>query len=121
MLRPLPYKHARRLTVVFLSDARHANSGEIFDYHAEFEEWQRHSHSFERLAAASWAQDAGAVLSWRGEKREILAIPASVGFFSLLGIHAAQGRTFEPEDLKSPCTVVLCHRFWQEQLGGTPG
>jgi predicted permease len=121
MLRPLPYQHADRLTVIFLSDAKHRKSGEIFDYYGEFQEWKRYSHSFERLAVASWGQDAGAVLSWRGEKREILAIPASLDFFSLLGAHAAQGRTFEAEDLKNPCTVVLSHAFWQEQLGGTPG
>lgn len=120
LLRPLPYRHADRLTVIWLSDARHQKTGEIFDYYREFQEWKRYSHSFQKLVAATWGQ-GGAVLSWRGEKREVLAIPASVDFFSLLGIHAAQGRTFESVDLKSPCTVVLAHRFWQERLGGTPG
>ncbi|MGH9447504.1 MAG: ABC transporter permease, partial [Terriglobia bacterium] len=42
-------------------------------------------------------------------------------FLSLLGVHAAQGRTFEAGDLQNPCTVVLAHGFWQERLGGAPG
>ncbi|PYV20243.1 MAG: hypothetical protein DMG24_23410, partial [Acidobacteria bacterium] len=50
-----------------------------------------------------------------------LAIPASVDFFSLLGVQAAQGRTFAPADLEHPCTVVLAHRFWQSRLGGQSG
>ncbi|MGH9446463.1 MAG: permease prefix domain 1-containing protein, partial [Terriglobia bacterium] len=120
LLRPLPYEHADRLTVIFLSDAKHRKSGEIFDHYREFQEWKRYSHSFEKLAVATWGQ-GGAVLSWHGEKREILAIPASVDFLSLLGVHAAQGRTFEAGDLQNPCTVVLAHGFWQERLGGAPG
>jgi putative ABC transport system permease protein len=117
LLRPLPYKHASRLAVIFLSDAQHRKSGEIFDHYREFQEWKRHSQTFEKLAVATWGQGGG-TWSWRGVKRDVLAIPASVDFFSLLGVRAAQGRTFETEDLNNPCTVVLAHGFWQVTLGG---
>lgn len=119
LLRPLPYKNASRLVVVW----QHIPKERVpaFDTYREFEAWSRNSHSFDELAAATWARDAGAVLSWRGEKRQILAVPVSANFFSMLGVHAAQGRTFAAEDLQSPCTVVLAHRFWRQRLGGTPG
>ncbi|HEV2419216.1 MAG TPA: ABC transporter permease [Terriglobia bacterium] len=120
LLRPLPYKNADRLTVTWQRLPKD-RIGLTFDTYREFEQWQQYSHSFQKLAAATWARDAGAVLSWHGKKREMLAVPVSVDFFSLLGIRAAQGRTFEAEDLKNPCTAVLAHSFWQERLGGTPG
>lgn len=121
LLRPLPYKNAHRLTFVTqrLPEDR---IGTVFDTYREFEAWNHYSHSFEKLAAATWAPPAaGAVLSWCGEKREILAVPATVDFFAMLGVHAAQGRTFKTADLKNPCTVVLAHRFWHETLNGRPG
>jgi predicted permease len=120
LLRPLPYKNANRLTFVTQRLPRD-RIGLAFDTYREFEAWRHYNHSFEKLDAATWARDAGAVLSWRGEKREILAIPATVDLFSMLGVHAAQGRTFEAADLKNPCTVVLAHGFWQQTLGGTSG
>jgi len=120
LLRPLPYKDANRLVVVW-QRMPPDTIGTAFDTYREFDEWSRSSHSFEKLAAATWAQDAGAVLSLKGQKREILAVPASLNFFFMLGVSAAQGRTFESDDLKNPCTVVLSHQFWQQRLGGESG
>jgi predicted permease len=121
LLRPLPYKNANRLTFVTQRFSKE-RIGAAFDAYREFEAWSRYSHSFEKLAAATWVPSAAqAVLSWRGEKREMLDVPVSADFFSMLGVHAAQGRTFEAADLKDPCTVVLTHGFWQQTLGGASG
>ncbi len=121
LLRPLPYENANRLISVF-QRLPTEQIGATFNTYREFEVWKRYSQSFEQLAASTWVPPTSRpVLSWRGEKREILAVPASVDFFSMLGVHAAQGRTFETADLKNPCTVVLTHGFWQQTLGGTPG
>jgi putative ABC transport system permease protein len=120
LLRPLPYKHPERLAVVWQSDFAHRKTGAVFDTYREFEEWQAHSHSFEKLAVATWA-NAQTTLLWHGERQALGAVPVSVDFFSLLGVPAAQGRTFEPADLDSPCTVVLAHSFWQDHLGAQPG
>jgi hypothetical protein len=35
-----------------------------------------------------------------------------------LGVDAAHGRTFAPEDSQNPCTAVLSDAFWHGQLGG---
>lgn len=118
LLRPMPYKDADRLVVVWQRMPTDT-IGMAFDSYREFEEWNRNSRSFEKLSAATWARGAGATLTLHGQKQEILTIPVSVDFFSMLGIPAMLGRTFEKEDLSNPCTVVLSHHFWQERLGGT--
>jgi predicted permease len=116
LLRPLPYKNADRLVVVWQTDAAHRGVGAWFDPYREFEEWQRGSRSFEKLAAMSWAT-AGDTMLWRGKPVGLLALPASTDFFSMLGAQAQIGRTFRQADLNNPCTLVLAYPFWQQELG----
>jgi predicted permease len=116
LLRPLPYKNASRLVVVWQTDAAHRGTGAWFDTYREFEEWQRDSQSFEKLAALSWAT-SGNTLKWRGKPVGLLAIPASVDFFAMLGTEAQIGRTFNQSDLQNACTLVLAYPFWRDQLG----
>ncbi len=47
----------------------------------------------------------------------MFALPASVDFFSVLGVSAAIGRTFSSTDLNNPCTFVLAYPFWKQKLG----
>ncbi len=116
LLRPLPYKNPDRLVVVWQTDAAHRGVGAWFDPYREFEEWQRGSRSFEKLAAMSWAT-TGATMIWRGKPVGLLALPASTNFFSMLGAEAQIGRTFRQADLNNPCTLVLAYPFWQQKLG----
>ena len=116
LLRPLPYKHSDRLVVIWEAQIGHIGASKVFDSYRDFQEWQRSSRSFDQLEALTWAF-VGQTLSWRGKPQRVLAVPATQGMFSLLGVRAAQGRTFEPDDLKAGCVVVLSHHFWQERLG----
>jgi putative ABC transport system permease protein len=85
LLRPLPYRNPDRLVVVWQTDATHRGTGAWFDAYREFEEWQQGSHSFEKLAALTWAT-SGKTLVWNNKPMGLFAIPASSDFFSLLGI-----------------------------------
>jgi predicted permease len=116
LLRPLPYKNANRLVVVWQTDAAHRGTGAWFNPYREFEEWERGSHSFEKLAAMSWAT-AGKTLVWHGKPTSVFALPASIDFFSMLGAEAQIGRTFGEVDLKNPCTLVLSYPYWRDKLG----
>jgi hypothetical protein len=116
LLRSLPYRDSDRLVLVWQSSKEHRATGEWFNTYREFEEWQKHSRSFERLAALTWAVSEK-TLVWRGKTQSVLAIPASVDFFSMLGVNANVGRTFELADLHQGCTAVLSHAFWQTELG----
>ncbi len=116
LLRPLPYRNSDRLVVVWQTDALHHESGAYFNSYREFQVFQEPSRSFEKLAALTWARRPDTTL-WQGKPIDMLTIPASVDFFSLLGENAAMGRTFTPNDLGNGCTVVLAHRFWEQKLG----
>ncbi len=116
LLRPLPYQHPDRLVVVWQTDALHHDSGAFFNTYREFQVFQQHSRSFEKLAALTWARSPQTTL-WQGKPIDMVTIPASVEFFSMLGTNAALGRTFSDSDLRSGCTVVLAHHFWQQKLG----
>jgi putative ABC transport system permease protein len=119
LLRSLPYKNANRLTFIGQRLAPE-RIGAAFDTYREFEQWERYSHSFEKLAAATWL-GVQTVWSWHGERRQVGTVLVTVNFLSMLGVHAAQGRTFGPQDLRNPCAVLLAHRFWEERLGGALG
>jgi len=118
LLKPLPYQGADRLVAVWSTEIGQPGT-KIFAPYRDFEEFKANNHSFEQLATLTWAR-AGEILTWRGAPHEVLAIPASADFFSLLGIPAAKGRTFAPEDLQNGCTVVLAYAFWQNQLSSAP-
>jgi predicted permease len=116
LLRALPYKGAERLVAVWSTEIGQPGT-KIFTPYRDFEEFRAHNHSFEEVAALTWAR-AGEILTWHGSPHEVLAIPASEQFFALLGIPAAEGRTFAAEDIRNGCTVVLAHSFWQTELAG---
>src|SRR5258708_33990650 len=119
LLRALPYKGGERLVAVWCTEIGQPGT-KIFAPYRDFEEFKAHNHSFEELAALTWAR-AGEILTWHGSPHEVLAIPASSEFFSLLGIPAAEGRRFGPEDIQNGCTVVLAHSFWQTELAAATG
>ncbi len=81
LLRTLPYKGAERLVAVWCTEIGQPGT-KIFASYRDFEEFKAHNHSFEELAALTWAR-AGEILTWRGSPHEVLAIPASAEFFSL--------------------------------------
>ncbi|HKR32136.1 MAG TPA: ABC transporter permease [Terriglobales bacterium] len=115
LLQPLPYRDSDRLVLVWQSSKEHRATGEWFNTYREFQEWQRSSRSLENLAALTWALSEK-TLAWRGKTESVLAIPASLDFFSMLGVNAAVGRTFEQSDLNEGCAAVLSHAFWQNEI-----
>lgn len=117
LLRPLPYRNPERLAVIWDQLAREKGFGKVFDSYADFEEWRRHARGFENVAVETWAV-GGRVLTGHGPAKEVLALPVSASFFSLLGIAPALGRTFEEE---RGCSVVLTDRFWRNTLGADRG
>jgi predicted permease len=118
LLRPLPYQHPERLVVVWQAEAEHRTTGAYFNSYREIETWQQNSHSFEKMAALSWAGDThSAPVLFHGKPLNALILPAGVDFFATLGVSAQMGRTFSQADLGNSCTLVLSHAFWQEKLG----
>lgn len=118
LLRPLPYKDPDRLVNIWDKMKLEQNLSKIFASYRDFDEFQKHSRSFEHIAVATWAT-GGRTLTGRGPAKSVLAIPVSSDFFAILGVPSALGRTFQPDDLTRGCSVVLAHWFWKD-IGG-PG
>lgn len=116
LLKPLPFRNPSRLTIIWQTDAAHRATGAYFDTYREFEEWQRDSQSFEKLAAITWAR-VNTTIRLNGKVASVVAIPVSADFFSTLGVEAERGRTFIPEDSRNACTAVLSDGFWHGELG----
>jgi predicted permease len=118
LLQPLPYREPDRLVAVWGQMVDRPQDVPVFASVQALRAWQRDSRTFEQLEGATWAVD-GQTLRWRGVAQRALAIPVTSGFFSLLGVAPARGRTFNAADLTADCTVVLSDGFWKNRLGGS--
>src|ERR1051326_1406533 len=101
LLKGLPYRDADRLVAVWVTEVGQPGS-ELFAPYSDFEEFKKNNHTFESVSALTWAR-AGEILTWRNSPHQVLAIPTSPDFFPMLGIPAAIGRTFGPEDIERGC------------------
>jgi putative ABC transport system permease protein len=116
LLRPLPYQNPDRLVAIWDGHRREAGMAKVFASLHDFETWNRHNTSFERLGALTWATGEQ-ILTGQGPAKVVLAVPTTEGMFPLLGVRAALGRTFQADDRRRGCAVVLAHHFWRDTLG----
>lgn len=88
--------------------------------HITFERYREGARSFDGLAA-----HRGANVIWRdGDQTTVLqARLVTGGYFSVLGVPIARGRSFLPEEHLTPGThpvVILSHSFWEIRWDGDP-
>ena len=112
LLRPLPYRDADRIVQI-----EHQGSyGTVSE--PEFVDYRDGTKRFERMAA--FTEDAATLTDDRDPER-VRVGRVSDGFFSILGVPPALGRTFTPEeDLRhgsSQRAVVLSHGLWSRRFG----
>src|SRR5215469_7910567 len=118
LLRPLPYRAPGELVSVLDREIRAGGRATFFDLYSDYENWNKNSRLFQGFAATSWAGGLGRIMTGHGPARSIAALPVSVDFFSVLGVPALLGRTFQQVDVGGGCSVVLSHKFWQAKFGG---
>jgi putative ABC transport system permease protein len=119
LLRPLPYPEPGRIVSlgVVPNDARAARQFADVVPHTAYFAWRDQSRSF----AALTAYRPDLVDFGNGVARErVRGADVTAGFFSVLGVHPAIGRSFTADDeLESgPPAVVLSYGLWQERFGG---
>ena len=119
VLRGLPYPAPERLMAI---ETRKAQQPEIDPWTSapDFFDYREQSRAFASIAAISpvWS----VVMTGRGRAEQLDALYVSAAFFPMLGVNAAVGRTFAPEEdrrTQPSNVVVLSHGFWQRRFAGS--
>jgi len=115
LLRPLPVREPQRLVSVFPTILR---TGEALAFsYPNYVDVRDRNDVFSDLAAF---HIAGMSLSRNGNNEIIYGYLASGNYFEMLGIKAVMGRTFTPEDDRTPGAhpvAVLSYASWQKRFG----
>jgi predicted permease len=118
LLKPLPVEEPKQLVSLFTTDAK--NPGNLPTSHLNYVDYRDQNQVFSGVLAFT---GAGVTLT-KGEATEpLFAQVVSGNYFDVLGVKAALGRTFLPDEDKTPDThpvVVLSYDRWQRSFGGDP-
>ena len=118
LLRPLPYRDADRLMVIW-GDLRRPGVNQIPASAGEYLDYRDRSHAFEQVAAYD---TVGFNLTGGGEPERVEGAVVTTTFFALLGASAQVGRTFvAAEDQPGrDDVVVLSHSLWTRRFSANP-
>jgi putative ABC transport system permease protein len=119
LLRPLPYPEAERLAVVATTMRRERVEVRSTSY-PDFVSWRDQNTVFEQIAARN--SSSFSLLSG-DEPERVNGELVSANYFSLLGVRAIHGRTFLPEEDRTPDThrvAIVGYGLWRRRYGGSP-
>jgi putative ABC transport system permease protein len=119
LLRPLPYKNADGLVMVWEHN-RTRNRNQNVVSPANFLDWKDQNSVFEDMACF---YDMRVNLTEVDDPEEIPGQRVTANMFSLLGAYPILGRAFEAEDGQPGHTdiAILSHGLWRRRFGGDPG
>ena len=120
LLRPLPFAEPDRLVAIKTINLKNGEKSFGNASPAEFVDWRAQSQSFEQVVA----ETGGGVTLTGGEQPEMFTgARVSEGYFAMLGVNPALGRTFLPEEFKSAGSpaIILSYRLWQRRFASDPG
>lgn len=121
LLRTLPVKEPGSLVVV-VTEGRHvgASWGAHMLSYPLFKDFRDREGVFDGVLC--WRPELAAVNDGRGAERVEVEL-VSAGYFDVLGVPPALGRTFVAEDETAPGAnpvAVLAHDFWRTRFAGDP-
>jgi putative ABC transport system permease protein len=116
LVRPLPYKDADALVVIWEHNLPRNRPRNVISP-ANFMQWRERSRSFDAMAAFTQNR---VTLTGSGEPQELATLAVTANIFDMLGVGPIAGRGFTAgEDRDSAARVmVLSHAAWQRQFGG---
>ena len=115
LLQPPSFSNPERLVTLWQTDPDNGNRP-VPVGPGDFLDWRDRARSFERMAAIDpWSLD----FTGAGEPEILTGSLVTEGFFEMLGVNAAHGRTFLPEEyLPGSGVIVLTDGLWQRRFGG---
>jgi putative ABC transport system permease protein len=118
LLTPLPYQQPGQLVQIYQT-MRNREEGVLDMSLPTYLDLRQRSRSFQDMAA--FRRDT-ANLTGAGDPEQIACFAVSPHFWDVLGVSAAIGRSFTPEEAPPGRSgvVVLDHAFWQRRFGGDP-
>ncbi len=121
LLRPLPFAHPENLVQIWNTYSLLPAFPQVELSPGDFEDFRKQSVSFSDMAAYVNIPQ-GFNMTGRGEAERVEARYATSGFFPLLGIEPAAGRSFTKEEDKPGATpsLMITHRLWQSHFGSSP-
>jgi predicted permease len=118
LLRPLPYKDADRLVILW---NRSPGLDILQDWFstAQYLDIKNGHRGFEEVAIASGGEDN---LTGEGEPERVGTVRVSSNLLAMLGAHAAVGRLLLPDEDSPgrPATAVLSYGMWARRYGSDP-
>ena len=118
LLRPLPYRDADNLVMVWENDTQERKPHNTVSP-PNFLDWQSQNDVFSGMA---YMADQRVNLTGAGLPEQVVMQDVSVNFFSVLGVNPILGPGFGAENGLSghDNVVVLSYGYWKERLGGDP-
>jgi predicted permease len=119
LLRPLPYKDADRLVILW-NRSPGLNIAQDWFSPAQHYDIRTQNHVFEQTAITIGGSFN---LTGQGAPERVDGARVSSSLFSLLGAQAKLGRVFNQgeDEPGKPQTVILSHGFWQRRFGSDAG
>ncbi|HEY3040197.1 MAG TPA: ABC transporter permease [Pyrinomonadaceae bacterium] len=117
LLRSLPYADGERLAIVWEHRKSGTGNSQNVINLGNFYDWKEQNSVFVDMAAFF---DRNLNLTSDGEPEEVPGQIATTNLFSVLGVNAFQGRTFDAGDGKpgQPNVVIISYDLWQRRFGG---
>jgi putative ABC transport system permease protein len=120
LLRPLPYRDANRLALIYTDDVRRGLHEEATAYRT-IVDWQTSTHAFSDIAFYSSQRVASVANDPARSRERTRSALVSSNFFSVLGVAPLLGRVLTPADLENrEPVVVISFSYWQRRFSGDP-
>jgi len=119
LIQPLPYNSPERLAIVWEHNLTRDRRSNVVSP-GNYLHWRDMNSVFVEMASVSLTFRAA--YTGDGEPEEVSQQIVNATLFPMLGVHAAVGRVFAPEEDRPEANrvVLLSDRFWRRRFGADP-
>jgi predicted permease len=120
LLRPLPYRDANAVALIWTDDVRRGLHREATAY-PTITDWRSENRSFVDVAYYSTGRTTlGATAAGTGPRERSRAAFSSANLLPLLGVAPVRGRIISPDDeANAEPVAVISYGLWQRRYGGS--